>query len=306
MSKRDRFLRRVHRQVRSSKSGSTNFLSIPDDLKLWYPEKEGDYDLNFVTYLVSTKDHPDNALFEDPLEIGEDWYRRPYAIHYDVGPCKRKVICPRETFGKPCPICEEVDKLYADYEANKELIKGIKAKLQCLFLVMVGEEKEVKLFNWSYFKFADQLSLEIQKNRDPSVEAFACESGGKQVVLRVIEKTLGKTAFLTGDRIDFYPRDDISITHDYKLDDFFVELSYEDIYNLFTGEGSVEDKQEGGNSEEEKVGEPEPRTRVRREAKVEPVAPVEEPEPTEPEGTPEALEGGTEEAEGSGDGWQDW
>ena len=55
--------------------------------------------LDIIPYMVKTKRNP-------VAKKGETWWERTYAVHNDVGIEGKKFVCLKETYGKPCYICE--------------------------------------------------------------------------------------------------------------------------------------------------------------------------------------------------------
>ena len=61
---------------------------------------------------------------------GADDFSRPMGKHWNLGPeGKLSVYCPKHTIGSPCPICEELDKIWKTKpdDATKEWLKNVGA-----------------------------------------------------------------------------------------------------------------------------------------------------------------------------------
>lgn len=225
-----------HANNSQNKSNNSSFLNAPEGgVEFWFPEEEGDIVLNILPYIITKDNHPDGTITGESFAVGDPWYRRPYGLHFNVGPNKKKCLCPKFTFGKHCPICDEVQKLCNDYEANKELIGAIRVKKYCLFNATVGESKKIRVFDWSYSKFAEVLEKEITKAKDPGAAGFAMLEDGRALEVRIVEDKFGGKVFLKTDRIDFSKRPTIPesvLEKCPKLDDLLKEVTAADIRKL--------------------------------------------------------------------------
>lgn len=282
-----RLAERTKRHAHNAVNGRGNAcLLLPDGIKTFEPKKEDSYEFDILPYIITKPNHPDGIISGEDFKEGDEWYRRPYGIHKNVGGTGRNVLCPKYTFGKPCPMCEEVANLYDEgFEKNEKLIRAVKAQKMCLFVIRINGK--ITLMDLSSGKFANELEKEINKSKDHSVYGMALLEGGKTIRARFIEGTFEKSTFFKCDRIDFIDRDDIdeSIRDEIpSLDDLFKETSYEDIKKLFLG---LDDDEPGETSEqeEEEEQEEEPPRRTRK-VKETPPAEEEEEEEQEEEQTP--------------------
>jgi hypothetical protein len=89
---------------------------------------------------------------------GEQHYARDYYVHKDFGPSgKAQAVCPRLTFGKPCPICEAIQSQLQGGQINKDQAKKLNAKQRTLFNVWTPDDGKVLLFDTSYHTFTKTL-----------------------------------------------------------------------------------------------------------------------------------------------------
>ena len=220
----------VKKHAKEARKG-TRLLDLPADIEIWYPEEKCSMEMDILPYEVTSKHHPDG------IEPGELWYRRPYWIHFID---RKPVVCPKSV-GKRCPICEEVERLRKDYEANKELINGLKAREMCLFNYTDPTDKKttVKIFDWSSFKFAQKLEQELDETDDMDDCAFAELDGGSTIRFRVSEDSFSGSKYFVTTRLDFrrprrtYPESILEKV--VNLDECFRVKSYEDLVALLTG-----------------------------------------------------------------------
>lgn len=249
--KREKREGRVDRQevkdiARRTAGGRSSTLILPEGIKTFYPKKKGTMELDIIGYEVSCNNHPDN------VPAGTYYYRRPYKVHYGVGPDNKVIVCPT-TIGKPCPICEKVTKLKEDYEDNEKEIKDIHAKQSCLFNIL-NVDDEVEIFDWSIGKFANQLRDELRDEETDSDDCgFYDIVNGRTLRVRFKESSWQSNKFLEANKIEFIERDDIPDDIADKaldLDKLLKILSYDEIKKLFYGIDDNEDEEE--DSDEEK------------------------------------------------------
>ena len=214
-----------------------------EGLTEWRPEKAGEtFKLRVLPYEVTLEGHPDNVA------VGRGHYRRPYAIHFDVGGSGKAVLCLFHTFGQKCPVCEEVQRLAKNYKENQQAIKAIKAKKYMMFAVVDTEHPSdgVRLFTWSPFKFADHLEKALSKAAEPKWLDFAQPEGG--MILRLVT---GEGSFAAGDdgmkdfttteRIDFIDGGKFAnlppaiLDKLPNLDEMFNIPTYDEVAELFNG-----------------------------------------------------------------------
>jgi len=77
--------------------------------------------INVIPYRIATKNHP--RVIAGKAKIGDLDYRLVYFVHSNVGPSKQGVICAKETFGKPCPVCDYKRRMREEGEAERDATK---------------------------------------------------------------------------------------------------------------------------------------------------------------------------------------
>jgi len=240
---------KVRQHAKDARKGNRS-LNLPGHVQEWYPEDKGVFEIDILPYVVSDAFHPDE------IEKGSLWYRRTYRLHFLE---RQPVVCPRSV-NKPCPICEEVDRLSKDYDVNKDLIRALKSREQCLFNIVDPSDKErnIKVFNWSSYKFAQVLERELDETDDFDDCGFADLEGGSTLKFRLSENTYEGRKFLETTRLDFRrPRQDYdeSILDEVAdLDKILKVKSYEEISRLFLGlEESEESEKKSKKKKAKKV-----------------------------------------------------
>lgn len=229
--------RRVRTVAAAGGRATQSVVNPPEGWELWYPREKGVYLLRFLPYVVTSKAHPDG------VKSGSLWYRRPYGLHVRVGGSDRIALC-LQSVGQRCPICAEVQNLRRNYDANRDVIRDIRAKQQMLFAAVDPREPDRRLlFDWSAFKFSDALEKELSEGEVENLD-FAQAEGGLVVKFRVVEEEFEGREFLKTDKIDFTDARNLKdlpqelLDSVPALDDCFDAMTPEDLEALFQGGGT--------------------------------------------------------------------
>ena len=278
----------------------SSYLLLPDGVETFKPKKEGTYRFNIVPY-VAGKNNRDS-------EPGELDYEFTFFIHkVGEGDDQRTIVCPKKTYGKPCPICEQVERLSKDYVENEDEIKALKAKQRQLFNIVDArdEENRIQVYETSYFKgFGEMLDKRLRNFDDEDDENygdFADIPGGRTLKVMFAEDTFNGNKFFAPSSIDFVPRKeelpDSIIDEAVCLDSCLKVLSYNDILKLIAGtedeeqeETTVETRRRpvrgskpAAKPEPEEEDEKQEEEKTRKPAKLAKPAPVEEDNDNEEE-----------------------
>ena len=231
---------KVAEKVANRQNGSKGFsyLLLPDNVEVFKPKKEGNVRFNIIPY-VAGKNNRD----ADPGELDYEFTFWTHTI--GEGDDRRTIVCPKKTYGKPCPICEEVERLSKNYVENQEEIKAIKAKQRQLFNIVDArdEENKIQVYDTSYFKgFGEMLDKRLRNFDDEDDEDyrdFADIPGGRTLKVMFAEDTFGGRKFFAPSSIDFVARkeelDDSIIDKAVCLDSCLKVLDYEQILKLIAG-----------------------------------------------------------------------
>ena len=118
--------------------------------------------INIIPYVIKSKDHP--LVKAGKREVGDLDVRLDIWAHKYLGPVNADVICPKKTYGKPCPVCEEVRRLYD--EGKKDDAKKLNASRRTLLNVqpiIQGEAEDLKYWEVSHFLFMKELIEEAHE-----------------------------------------------------------------------------------------------------------------------------------------------
>lgn len=287
---------RAREQAREQQSGGNSYITIP----------RGNVDIDWLPLKADRKGKCRVSLYAlpyesigfnytDKIEPGALFYKRTFYIH-KIGPEEIKVICPAKTFGRRCPVCEDLNELMKDRDANEDTIKAYKAKQRELSLWYDPEAQAEELYlqDISYHLFGSLLNDEIEEVADDD-PWFADPDSGVVTNIRYNEKSFGKATYFEAEKIDFELTKRVppewAIDHGYDLNAFLKEMTYDQIAAIYNGvaeehDGEEQQREEQSartrerstrerqTSDQEPAAETRTRTRTRAEKEPEP-----EPEP---------------------------
>lgn len=194
---------------------------------------------------------------------GQFTYVLDYWVHKGIGTNNDNIVCLAKNFHKPCPICEEIEKMRADGRDYETEIKPLTAKRRVAYnVVAAGKDDDVKIFETSHFLFEKELIEGAME--DGEIVCFAdLGDEGKTVVFKTSEEEFGKNKFFKFKNFSFEDRDETYPENFYKkayvLDELLNVLSYENISSIFFGGGAVDDpdaEEFGEEGDEDEIPEP--------------------------------------------------
>ena len=217
-------------------------------LKFFQMKKEMDrVNLNILPYQIKTNKHPE--VVAGRRKVGQWDYLLDVWVHRNLGPNKKDMLCPKATYGKACPACEEKTKLYD--EGRDEEAKAFSASRRTIYNVQLigrnGPEDAPMIFATSHHCFNKELIEEASaSSRGPSPIPFASIGpDGKVVSFRVSEKELGKTSYCEAKSFQFLDRDeevsDEVLEQCASLDEFLVVPTAKQIMDAMYGTEEDED-----------------------------------------------------------------
>lgn len=204
---------------------------LPDGIELYEVKAGKRSSGDILPYIVTTKRHPDE------VKAGDIWYKFPYKLHFGVGIDNQAVICPR-SIAKPCPICEEKNRMAKDPDADEDTVKDLKPQDRVLYNWRpIRKEKSGDIMIWDipFHNFQKMLDREILDG-DDEWGGFADLEDGFSLRIRFAEESFGGSKFAKADRIDFVSREDLKesiLKKTVSLDECVVVLPYKEIQALF-------------------------------------------------------------------------
>ena len=216
-----------------SKCGDVSFFKAPT----------GKYKIEIIPYLVTTDKHPKKGT---PVDYLVDIW-----VHYGIGLMGDSFICLKNTYRKPCPICEEIDKLISSSgDISESEIKALKARRKCIYNIVdhANIDKGCQLFEVSHFLFEKELLEEASSSSD-NIVCFADLEEGKTISFRTIDDFYKGNVFQRYKSFKFlkrsFSKDQIGTLAStaFSLDDLLIIPTYEDCKQSLLGiETSISDK----------------------------------------------------------------
>jgi hypothetical protein len=209
----------------------------------WYQIKEGKNELDIIPYIIKTDNHPQGR------EKGKADYKLDIWVHRGVGDQEAKVLCLRQTFNQPCPICEEIKKMIAseNYTWKDKEIKDLQAKHREVYNVidLMEDKPKIKLFDVNHFEFQKEIIEEAEAGGDGEFVTFAELDEGKTIVFRGTEREGKdfKNSFKPKSFkfVDRDPYDEDIIEEAYPLDALLIIPTYDQVKELLYGAPEKED-----------------------------------------------------------------
>lgn len=194
-----------------------------------------------------------------PQKEGKELFWSEGYVHFSVGPKKNMVTC-LETFGKPCPICEEVEKLKnSGYKEDKQLAKDMK-QTQRIYMNIIDrdsedDEEQIQVMTCGTMILSDILDMIC----DPDWGNITDYTTGRDIVITRTGKGMQTKYSVLGKPKQTIASETLSEEEIQKklvdLDSIFIEKSYDELKDLLLGmEGSSEyndDNDEGVEEDEE-------------------------------------------------------
>ena len=251
-----------------SKGGNSNRNSVLDYSKVdgeieFFSPKEGRNRINIIPYEIKTKNHP--LVKKGEMEIGDIDYVMDIWVHKNVGPAEKNVICLKNTFGKPCPICEHASMLRKKGEEDEA--KDLKPSRRVIYNVEdLKEPGKVKVFESSHYLFEKELIDEARDDEEGGFINFADPEEGKEIKFRASKTSQGGFEFNEYKSFSFEDREEPLSK---KL--LAKAISFDEILNVPTSEevekiffGNTED------DEQEEIEEEAPKKSVETKEEIEP------------------------------------
>ena len=239
-------------KAKSEKMGnrSYGYLNLPDGASMFKIDTSGVKRFDIIPFIAG-KNHPDT-------NPGDYDYEMKFFTHNNIGESGRdKVVCPKMTWGRPCPICEYIKSLSKDYKENKDEIKTLSPKARQLFNV-IGKDEKIMIFDYSSYLFGNLLATRIKtEDEDDRYSAFADFEGGSTLKVNFEEKSMGENSkpFFEATTIDFKDREDYPVKiaeKAYVLDEILDEKTYKEIEKIFLAEPTSEDDDEEDDNKDKK------------------------------------------------------
>lgn len=246
-------LRKRHKRQVERKDKRGKYKSIFKegmDIPFWRCEI-GEHLIDVIPYIAG-RDIP------EVCEKGEYTPRLEVFVHFNVGVNQDAYVCLARTFGQPCPVCEEQNKL-RDIGASDDEIRALEPSRRDIYNIVCRdssseEKKGVQVWevaNWFMGKHLEEMS---ERPKLGGTIVYSDPDEGKSIYFK--RKGTGiSTEYLAhnfGDREE--PISDEILDSAYTLDELIHWPTYEEVAKAFFGsqyDDEEEEEEEIDTSEEE-------------------------------------------------------
>lgn len=201
---------------------------------------EGEHLLDIIPYLCGKFD-PDKSL-----KPGDDTYVLILWVHYGVGVNQDAFICPAKNYGKPCPICEDRERIRKEEGFDEELVKSLTPKKRSIYNIVVYDNdkesaKGVQVWDVAHW-FMERLITPLAKAPSRGTKTvpfipFADPNEGKSISFERKGTGANNTSFLGHKFVDRdYALGDDILGLARCLDDLISQPSYEELRSAYYGE----------------------------------------------------------------------
>lgn len=227
-----------------SKKGAMNWKKVEGDISFFSPV-EGRNRINIIPYTIKTKNHP--LVKRGEFEIGDKDYVMDIFVHRGIGPAEASVLCLKNTYGKPCPICEQMAVL--NKQGKEEESKALKAQRRVFYNIQdLRDEGKVKVFETSHYLFEKELIDEARDDEDGGFIDFADEDEGKEIKFRASEVSFAGHKYKEFKSFSFEDREEPLSKEVLKQAISFDEImeipTYEEVEKIFYGVDEEDEKSE--------------------------------------------------------------
>lgn len=226
---------------------STRAMNFDDNVKYFKPV-EGRNKINIIPYEIKTENHP--LVAKGSLEVGDSDYKLDLWEHRGLGLDGRdSCVCLKKNYGKPCPICEEYERLKKLEDENADTFKPKRRE----YYNVLNKDNELQVFATSHYLFGKELIEEARDDEEGGFIDFADTEEGKAVKFRASKTSFGGADFFEYKSFSFEDREepisDKILDKVISLDELINVPTYEELHKLVTGE--VDDEEDDEDEEEE-------------------------------------------------------
>lgn len=244
-----------------SKAGVMDWKKVDGEVSFYAPVA-GRNRINIIPYEIKTKNHP--LVKRGEMEIGDKDYVMDVWTHRGVGPTEGTVLCLKNTFGKPCPICEQMNLLRK--QGKEDEASDLKPSRRVFYNVQdLKEPDKVKVFETSHYLFEKELIDEARDDDEGGFIDFADPEDGKEIKFRANETSFGKNKYLEYKSFSFEDRDkpipEELVESAISFDEIMNVPTYEEAQKILFGDDededeSSDDSEDEDDEEEERVSKP--------------------------------------------------
>src|SRR5574344_155298 len=232
------------------KAGVMNWGKVDGDVQFFTPA-EGRNRINIIPYTIKTKNHP--LVKKGEFEVGDSDYVMDVFVHRGVGPSEASVLCLKQTYGKPCPICEQSALLRK--QGKEDEASALKPSRRVFYNVQDMKNPDVlKVFEASHYLFEKELIDEARDDNEGGFVDFADPETGKEIKFRCSKVSRGGFEFNEFKSFSFEDRDenipDELLEKAISFDEIMNVPTYEEVEKILYGRNEDDDEQEDEEEDE--------------------------------------------------------
>ncbi len=226
------------------KAGVMDWKKVDGEVQFFSPA-EGRNRINIIPYTIKSKNHP--LVKKGEFEVGDKDYVMDIFVHRGVGPSEASVLCLKNTYGKPCPICEQSALLRK--QGKEDEAGALKPSRRVFYNVQDLKNPDVlKVFEASHYLFEKELIDEARDDEEGGFVDFADEESGKEIKFRCSKTSKGGFEFNEFKSFSFEDRDenipDELLESAISFDEIMNVPTYEEAEKILYGRDEDEDEDE--------------------------------------------------------------
>lgn len=228
----------------SGKAGVMDWKKVDGEVQFFSPA-EGRNRINIIPYTIKSKNHP--LVKKGEFEVGDKDYVMDIFVHRGVGPNEASVLCLKNTYGKPCPICEQSALLRK--QGKEDEAGALKPSRRVFYNVQDLKNPDVlKVFEASHYLFEKELIDEARDDEEGGFVDFADEESGKEIKFRCSKTSKGGFEFNEFKSFSFEDRDenipDELLESAISFDEIMNVPTYEEAEKILYGRDDADDEEE--------------------------------------------------------------
>lgn len=247
--KKSSLSKRYQKSYETKNSVSGGSIMQFDGVEFFAP-KVGKNRINIIPYTIKSKNHP--LVCKGEFEIGDKDYVMDIFVHRNIGPDQANVVCLKNNFRKPCPICEQAEEFKK--EGKEDEAKALSPSRRVFYNVQdLNEPDKIKVFETSHYLFEKELIDEARDDEEGGFIDFADPDEGKEIRFKCFEEQLGNIKYKKFKSFTFESRED-SISEEIlenaiSFDEIIKVPTYSEAKKILYG--NVSDDEDSNNENED-------------------------------------------------------
>jgi hypothetical protein len=219
-----------------------------ENLQFFQPEDDKKYQINIIPFEIKTKNHP--LVASGDYKVGDLDYGLDVWVHRSIGPSEKDVVCLKNTYGRPCPICEEADNYRR--QGEKENSDALRASRRVYYnIIELGDDDAgLKIFSASHYLFEHELIQQAKRDGEgKQIVPFADLEDGKVVEFWTEETKKGKMKFIEFSSFRFNDRkkpvNEKLVDEAISFDELLIYRNADEVKEVLFGEEIDEEPEDG-------------------------------------------------------------